>query len=304
MPTYDDLFIRSALDDAGTVPDAAATVCKSPDIIVWGDQPLPDPDAFLVQNYGTTWYRNVAAGVPNYIYCRATNLFNAAQTGALYLYYAPGGVLSDISTWRNNRIPTAIPGQDYLKLDAREPGAVVVGDTAFKWTPDQAGQYCLIAQITTAEHPDPLPPSFGSTDDYVRWLIGNPAVAWRNVTVVGGGWPIQYVQDFTFQNLDGPRIYAFMISATGLPEMSRVIMASATPGPKPPIYVEGQVTQPPNFSLTCISSLPAKFSTALRVDVLLSTGLPQSANVELTLDAFVAVEAQDTGYLRSFARPA
>ncbi|WP_128971048.1 hypothetical protein [Bradyrhizobium tropiciagri] len=81
-------------------------------------------------------------------------------------------------------------------------------------------------------------------------------------------------------------------------------MASATPGPSPPIYVEGQVTQPPNFSLTCVSALPAKFSTTLRVDVLLSTGLPQSANVEVTLDAFVAVGAQNTGYLRSFARSA
>jgi len=303
LPTYDDLYIRDTLDDTGKIPSGAATAYKSPDVVVWGTQTIPDPDIYLVENYDTAWYRNVVVGEKNYIYCRATNLYPMSQTGVLYLYYAPGGVMTDVGVWRNNQLSTAIPGQNYVKLDARQPGAVVVGDTAFEWTPEQTGHYCFVAQITTLEHPNPLPQSFASTDEYYRWVIDNPAVAWRNVTVLDNLSPPQYQQDFGFQNLDSfEREYIFLMTASGLPSGSLMAMFCAALGPVPPIGIK-QTSQLPNWSLTQTSWLPASFTAALTATVELPAGAHWTGDMSVTIEAIAFMQPQDSDYLKSFARP-
>jgi len=304
MPSYDDLFIRDTLDDTGKIPSGAATAYKSPDVIVWGTETIPDPEVYLVENYDTTWYNNVVVGEKNYIYCRATNLYPMSQTGALYLYYAPGGVMTDIGVWRNNQLSTAIPGQDYVKLDARQPGAVVVGDTAFEWTPEHTGHYCFVAQITTLEHPNPLPQSFDSTDDYYRWVVDNPAVAWRNVTVLDNASPPQYQQDFGFQNLDSfEREYIFLMSSRGLPVDSLMAMVCAALGPVPPIRIEQTTGRLPSWSLTETSWLPANFSAALTATIELPAGAHWTGEMEVTIEVIAIMQARDSDYLKSFARP-
>lgn len=304
MPTYDDLFIRDTLDDTGQIPSGTASASYSPDVIVWGNELIPDPDVFLVQNYNTTWYKDIVVGETNYIYCRAKNLYTLPQTGSLYLYYAPGGVMSDIAVWRKNQLSTAIPGQNYLKLNARRPGEVVVGDTAFEWKPKVAGHFCFVAQITTARNPNPLPPSFSSTQQYVKWVLDNPAVAWRNVTVVNNASPPQFQQQYAFQNLDDfEREYIFVMSSQNLPFDSTMSMACAALAPQPPINIEQTTGRRSTWSLTQTSFLPAKFSAELTATVLLPPGAVWGGNMVVGIESFAITQDQDSEYLKSFARP-
>lgn len=304
MPMYDDLFIRTTLGDVGQYPSKAASAYKSPDIIAWGTETIPDPTVFLAQNYNTTWYNNVVAKETNYIYCRAKNLFTLPATGRLYLYHAPAGVIADVTVWHDNRLSTAIPGQDYLKLDARRPGEVVAGDTAFTWAPPVAGHFCFVAQIVTERHPNPLPRSFDTSEAFVRWVLDNPAVAWRNVSVVGNGSPPQYQQDYLFQNLDDfEREYLFLMTSTNLPAGSLMSMVCAAFGPEPPINIAQTTGARKNWSLTQTSFLPAKFSAALVATVELPPGMTWGGTMEVGIEFFAITQPQDSDYFKSFARP-
>jgi hypothetical protein len=304
MPTYDDLFIRDSLSDTGQIPSGSASASYSPDVIVWGNETLPNPETYLVQNYNTTWYKNVVARETNYIYCRAKNLYTLPQTGSLYLYYAPGGVMSNIGVWRNNQLTTAIPGQDYLKLDARRPGEVVVGDTAFQWAPERAGHYCFIAQITTARNPNPLPQSFSSTETYVKWVLDNPAVAWRNTTVVDNASPPQYQQDYGFQNLDDfEREYIFRMTSENLPVESTMSMVCSALAPRPPIDIEQTTGRGSNWSLTQTSFLPGNFSATLTSTATLPAGMTWTGDMAVWTEDFAITQQRDSDYLKSFARP-
>lgn len=304
MPTYDDLFIRVALNDTGQYPATAASASLSPDVIVWGSETIADPTVFLAENYNTTWYNNIVAGQVNYIYCRSKNLYTLPTTGELYLYYAPGGVMADIGVWSRNRLSTAIPGQDYLKLDARRPGEIVAGDTAFQWAPERAGHFCFVAQIVTERHPNPLPSSFNSSSQFVNWVLDNPAVAWRNVTVVDNSSPPQYQQDYVFQNLDEfEREYIFLMTSTNLPAGSLMSMVCSAFGPQPPIDISQTTGQRASWTLTQTSFLPPKFSANLTATIALPPGAAWGGNMEVYIDYLAITQERDSAYFKSFARP-
>lgn len=288
MPTYDDLFLRDALDDAGNIPSGAATAFNSPDIIVWGTEPLENPGVFLAENYETTWYNNAVAGQKNYIYCRATNLSSLPEKGRLYLYYARGNLMSDISVWRRNQIGTAIPGQNYIELDAIRPGEVVCGNSAFEWVPLDTGHYCFLAQITTDRHPNQLPEAFNSYDEYLDWVLTNPAVAWHNVTVLDNASPPQYQQDFTFANLDPvARRTMFVMEATNLPIGSTMSMVCAATVLRPPLNASETIDASWQ-SMEAFSWLPANFSGVITATIDLPEGAVWGKGIKIVVFYAVA----------------
>jgi hypothetical protein len=304
MRSYDDLFIRDALDDTGAMPSAAASASMSPDIICWGTEVIPDPERYLVENYDTTWYKNVVHGQTNYIYCRVTNLAPGAETGSLYLYVAPGGIMADIGVWRQNMLTTGIPDQDFLQLDARRSGDVVVGDSAFQWSPPAPGHYCFVAQIVTPDHPNPLPEAFNSSEEYVLWVLDNPAVSWRNVTVVDGTTPPEFQQAYTFSNLDDfERECLIKMTAEGLPRDSMLSMVCPARGPEPPIDTSQQTGRADYWTLSVSSFLPANFSGLLTATVTLPPGFVWGGDMKVRVEFFNLIKSEDSDYLKSFGLP-
>ncbi|MEK8030278.1 hypothetical protein AACH06_05530 [Ideonella sp. DXS29W] len=306
MPMYDDLYIRDLLGESGQYPTQSATLMFSPDIICWGVDPLPDARRVLSEGYGQTWYRNPVRGQKNYVYVRAKNLFPGSRKGEVRLYYAPGGTVVDIQAWRENRIGTAIAGQDFVKLDAQR-GEVVVGDTAFVWTPPETqalAHYCFIAQLSTESHPNPLPERFADYNAYLKWVADNPALGWRNIDVVSTQSPPAYQGDFVMTNLETrQREFLFILEGEKLPKDTLMQMFCAATGPQPPVDSSGEATGRDRSQITATSWLPGSFSAYFTATITLPPGQRWSPSMSVRIEQFAITQSQDDGPMHSLSRP-
>ncbi|HEX8619572.1 MAG TPA: hypothetical protein VF911_18475 [Thermoanaerobaculia bacterium] len=307
MPAYEDLFVRDDLADTGQIPSKAATASYSPDVLVWGTDTIPDPQKYLSDNYDKTWYKNVVYGEQNYIYCRAKNLFPGSQTGQLYLRYANSGLFCNVDSWRNNLIGTAIPDQNYLNLAAQR-NQIVCGDSAFLWNPPNppnGAHYCLIAQIVTEEHPNPLPDRFNSFEEYVQWVVDNPAISWRNVQIVDAASPPQYQENFYIENVEQNEVEV-LVTTTGfnLPADTSLSMVCGAVGPEPPIdrsTITAGGTRPAQVAQS--SYLPPAFAGWVTATVHLPPGQSWEPGMSVLVEAYVISRASDSESFRSLAVP-
>src|SRR5688500_7023321 len=109
MPTqYADIYMRDFTGDTGSIPSTTRdSVGTSPDIIPAGTTATPNYQTFFAGNYSGpfNYYQNLQQNLYNYIYVRGYNLFAGAQSGKIYLYYAPSSLLLTPSIWANNLIP-------------------------------------------------------------------------------------------------------------------------------------------------------------------------------------------------------
>lgn len=307
MPQYTDIYIRDDLADTGEYPNTAATASLSPDVIVWGTQILDDPEIYLTENYGKTWYRNLTTGEVNYIYGRTKNLGPQAAEGRLYLYYSRGTLLNNPTEWSANALPTAIPGQDYVVLKPARNGQahdISVGDSAFVWTPPSDGaHYCLVGRVVTEDHPNELPGDFPNRAAYIAWILDNPAIAWRNVSIVDASDPPDYQESYSYENLDTQRSeYLFMMSSSGLPDGSELSMVSAAIGPEPPIdgttIVSGNAT-----TLSLASWLPANFKADLTATVKLPEGDSWGPGMSVEIELYAIASAEEPEWFRKLGLP-
>ena len=90
---YNDVYMRKALDDNGTVPYSGATWTWSPDIVPMGANVLSDPGTTLTDNYGTDPGQSTTIGQPNYFSVRGKNLYDSGDLRAVLL---PGGQSFDL----------------------------------------------------------------------------------------------------------------------------------------------------------------------------------------------------------------
>ncbi|NJB69434.1 C1A family cysteine protease [Desulfobaculum xiamenense] len=182
-PLYNDLFVRDNLSDIGQIPDNGSA-CSSPDIIPWGPMPQANPQAFFAGNWRSDVSRDISAGEVNYIYVRGKNLSQGPASGRIFLHWSKASMLLWPSQWGNNKLKTSAKA-DSVPIAVSGQGQIVVGADPFEWSPDtiSGDHYCLITRIETAPHPNPIPAD-GDIKDFASWLLGNPAVAMRNVKVV------------------------------------------------------------------------------------------------------------------------
>jgi len=184
-PQYLDIFMRDNLVDGGHLP-SSGPLCQSPDIIPYGDFPVPFPGALFTSTYGQDVGQDVDESHDNYIYVRARNLNPfGLHTGRIHLYYSRSSLLLWPSLWSQNAIQT-LSGGNCASVWTTTFGAIVVGDTPFKWTPlplPPGAHYCLIARVETQAHPNPVPAD-GAITDFGLYVACNPAVVWRNVTLI------------------------------------------------------------------------------------------------------------------------
>ncbi len=177
-----DVYVRDAVGDTGTVPNAGA-LSVSPDVIV-RPAPVADPTASFGEGSGTendaSLGTEVEAGQDNTIYVRMRNRGGAAAAGVTAtVYWSRVSTLVTPAMWTlvGTTVPITVPVGDTL--------AVSPGLTWPKAAIPAAGQhYCFVVLLNHVD--DPAPPIPGPTDwNGFRDLIrNNNNVTWRNFNVV------------------------------------------------------------------------------------------------------------------------
>lgn len=304
---YDDIFVRDALSDTGQIPSGVRTAYYSPDIIPWGNAAKTDSETFFASNYNQDVGKNLVSQEMNYLYARGKNLYPGTESGNIFLYYVPSSLLAQPSLWRNNQIPTGTPGQNYAKFDSVPQNEIVVGDRAFQWlvpSPPTGYHYCLIGQVVTEAHPNPLPATdFASTEAFVDWIVTNPGICWRNVSILYNSSPPDWQSKLNFANLDHQeQLYAFTVKSEHMPVGTAISLVCSASGPNPPINVSGTVPsgQDPWYLYT-ENLIPASFSSNVIITAHLPQGQSWPAGATITPTYNRIVSAKDGENLRRYA---
>ncbi|MCD5362742.1 hypothetical protein [Chromobacterium aquaticum] len=271
---WNDILIRKALNDTGITPYTGGTWTNSPDIIPNGISVEPHPQ----QAFGAKTY-NADVGKPtifmqqNYFYVRGKNLSSGADSGKIYLYYCPQNLFLFPSLWSKNQLKTS-SNQDYVQVVANDVNEVTVTPEPFTFLPTSEIHSCLITRISTANHPNPLPPDgeISTMAQLASYIASHPNMGWRNVTLVNKGIPT-YTDHFTLDttSLRPGTEYQFLIglSYKGLTPGSILAFSSGTPIPSGPD--KGRIIQLPPTPVdqsdgslgTSYLTIPAGFKTSV-----------------------------------------
>ncbi|WP_296595116.1 C1 family peptidase [Phenylobacterium sp.] len=283
-PLYGDIYQRDNLQCVGQTP-APSPPSASPDIIPYGTTPPADPQAqFGASGWRQDQGKSLIQGVQNSIYVRALNLSAAAQTAQAYLYYSPASLLLWPSQWRNNALSTA-SGAGYATLTAAAQGQIAVSE-AFTWNPPglpSGDHYCLISRLVTAQHPNPVPADFPTVAAFANYVLNNPGVGWRNVSMVNPGSTTVQVP-VSFSVPDAAQFY-ILLQCVGLPVGSAVGFDCPTAGPNPPLS-SGLTPIPSSgpFVAGVTSMIPAGFSGQVTV-TFKGNGQPVPPGAKIVLQA-------------------
>jgi hypothetical protein len=312
MPTYNDIFMRDGLDDSGQIPYTGRSASASPDIIPAQNQVITA--ASLIASYGSDPSgTNINTQQNNNIYVRAKNLGANAGSGTISLYYTKSSLLLTPAQWATNIIKNAA-GQSAISIvDANgntslAANAIGVGSSAFSFIAPPVPQgfhYCLIAQVVTSAHPNPVPTApFPNSGAFVTWVVNNPGICWRNVNIVAATLP-SYQQGASFTNLDSAaEQYMFIVSGTNWPINTSVNIQCTAVG------FNFNYTQPfgdpsnPPQNVTTIQTVPALFSGAVMITVTPPVGqsVPSNATIQFVFAKYTTNASESI--LRKHAIPA
>jgi len=261
MAPYDDVFIRDDINDVGNIPNKNAG-SKSPDLIA---RPSPIAPDKVQQEVGAATYgngnlgQNIERGQINYIYVRAKNLHTAAAEPALNLYYAPNNTFNHPELWRRNLAGNAAFGQIAA-------GAVLAAPRPIEWLPpNDPANFCLIGQIVTGRHPNPIPERFEGIETWYSWASNNPAVAYNNLRVVDEIPDLGLEERKPLLNPDGKsRLHVIEVRCKKCPVNSRIRIYSPSTRIEPPILVETRTTSP-DARVPASGILPANFQDTFTI---------------------------------------
>ena len=287
MPTYTDIYVRDGLDDVGAIPYTGRVASNSPDIIPQQQttQPLP----WFTNTWGSNPGLNIKAGINNYVYVRGKNLRTTPSSGQVYLYCTPSTLLLDVSYWSNNPVSTGAQTYATLVDINNNPqiaaGAICVGNTPFLLNQNvpQGFHFCLVTRVVTPNNPNPIPVRFPNTSGFVNWVVDNPNVAWRNITVVPSTTNA-ISQSQYYENLDDTNeTYWFTAQGMNFPNQSVVVIESVTAGN--PFKDTGYFGPPPGpQTVLGQHPVPAKFKGVVNVTVTPPAGqtIPSGATLQIT----------------------
>jgi hypothetical protein len=228
---YTDLYIRSTLNDPGTVPRSTSGLSSSPDVIPYGIMPVNNPDTFFTTTDAmkTVMSKDIIYDAYNYIYLRGVNQAAGPTTGNMYAYFCPSNLLLYPSTWQKNVLYTQ-DGIDHVPVSAGATGTGFATPIPLLWRapfPPPNSHFCMIARVTTEANKNPIPPT-GGYSDFATWIAGNGGLGWRNVTVVDAGSPeIVYTSDYDQE--EEPGLMDILVTTNGAPIGSEVWFSSGTP---------------------------------------------------------------------------
>ena len=306
MPVYNDIYVRDALDDVGNIPYTGRTACFSPDIIP--QQQTQRPLAWFTSTWGQDSGLNINAGVNNYVYVRGKNLSTSPSSGTVYLYCAPSTLLLNVSYWSNNPVPTGGPTAATL-VDINNntqiaAGAICVGNTPFllNQVVPQGFHYCLVTRVVTPAHPNPIPVSFANSSQFINWVVDNPNVAWRNISVVPST-NNAISQSQNYENLDAAsETYWFVAQGMNFPDQSLVAIESVTAGNT--FSASGYFGPPPGpQSVLTQQTIPAGFKGVVNVTVTPPQGQTIPPGATLQIQYYRQTQMRDLADLRKHAVP-
>jgi hypothetical protein len=286
MPqTYNDIYIRDNFGDQGTIP-SPGNPCQSPDIIPFQNGTMTP--AQLVSTYaGPDQGKSVLTGAPNNVYFRAKNIGTATSSGSGSLYYAKASLLLLPVQWIQ---ATTASGQSAATLIDQNASPTIgqqticFGNPPFlvQGPPAVNDHYCMIGVVNTPTHPITIPSSFQSNAAFAQWVQNNPAVGWRNISVVPAG-SSNFTRSFVFGSTDpqSDRFYFRVIGrnfATGTPVTAQCTDAQC------PINVSLTLPQPDpdgNQIAGFEAPVPANFSGTLTVNATSQTPFPTTVTFSI-----------------------
>jgi hypothetical protein len=176
-----DVMIGDCLADVGTEPNAACGTVyfNSPNIWL---RKLPDGTL-----PGNDVSQSPVAGGTNYVYARVKNIGTALMThGRVYFYFAKAATAFNWSYhWAGHWVGTSLEGDliGYadVNLLSGGGGTTIVG-TSWPNTPGFS-HFCILARFVAASDPMTYPEGITTTVN----TQNNNNIAWRNITVGGGG---------------------------------------------------------------------------------------------------------------------
>lgn len=293
---YNDIYMRATLTDEGNIP-RSGSMCHSPDIIPNGQDSLPEFQQYLKDTWGMDLDKPLTSGFYNYIYVRGKNLANKAQNGEIFLYYSPASLLLWPHTWKNNIIKTS-KGNNNVNVSANTVNDIVVGDDAFLWdTPGNPkdDHYCLVSRVVTSDNPNNLPDGMESLGDFGEWVANNPAIGWRNVTIIDKDKPdwkqnVEVKGDWT-GNEKTQNIHV-IIDCTKIPEGCEIqFLSNPHKGCNPPIEIPKTKTDgQPTFAMGMFTDMEKGYDGNVTV-YFWSNGKKIPAGAKIKLLAFIVRSA-------------
>ncbi len=268
---YSGLFIRHQMGDT---PSSMGTGWSaSPDIILAGTTPAPNPGAYVTPtgyqtDYGSTVYLDQA----NFTYVRALNASSGAITGRIWLYYVPSNLCLWTQNWLSAPIVVGDQSVNYTLISAQALNDIVVTNPPFVVTPPPpagGGHYCVTA---IAENPplsdppvSPIPAgSMGTFAQLVQFILDHPNMGWRNTVDVEQNVPT-FQQVVPITNADAGGQLSIGIQCKG---MTSGFYSFSVPGPDADNTIIVSTTQitNPNAQLTVPVTWPAGFNSSITLN--------------------------------------
>ncbi|MBP2134344.1 hypothetical protein J2128_002310 [Methanomicrobium sp. W14] len=309
MTTYNDIYIRDNFGDTGVIPSTGIPY-QSPDIIPFQDKTLTWDKAnssYKGPHIGKSIINN---GVNN-IYVRAKNLGDKEVSGStVSLYYSKASLFLLPVKWTSVMSAggkKALSFVDGSGSNSISPGGVAVSNPSFFLTglpPVSRTHYCLIGIVQTPDHPVTIPAAFTSNAAYDKWVMNNPAVAYRNISY-SPNTKTQVSRVFDFGNVNQSSAY-FTIIITGHGFVPGTAVRSQCTDVNCPIDNNASLPEGDpqgNQNASFVTSVPGNFSGNLVVTVTSPEGnFPAGAS--LTISYFQIPDksnALDMAVARRFA---
>jgi hypothetical protein len=301
MTAYLDLFMRDSLTDTATIPSPSGTPYWSPDIIPHTQVANPQTSFGTAASYTTAPAQDIEYGQYNYIYLRGKNTATTAKSGNLQLYWSKSSLVMTPTTWTGQGLQTAAEATT-VPLTSIAGAGIAVGGVPFVWNAptNEAYSYCLIATLSTTEHPVSTTLPHNTWNGFVSWVRNNPNVAWRNLHIVNNLPDPNYARLYVVQNTTSQdAVMAFSTALTNFPVGTEVTQVCA------PLNInKTSTTTSTNTTIVSSASVPTGFDGSLQVTVTLPAGGTWPSNGTVVTTSYVGTSsANDVLNLMEFAAP-
>lgn len=296
------IVVRETTSETGTTPRSSSA--NSPDIIMAGTAPLPDPSILTdSNNYSKEYDNSLYIGRYNYLYVRGKNFTGGTLSGSWNLFYSTPNLLLYPYLWQKNQLATSDGNTNpAFTIGA---GAIGASTNAFTWKPDDTSDhYCMVAVANTPEHPNPVK-DINCISDLAAIMKDNANIAQRNVHMIRGDIPefadkVQYDQGAEAAMVD------IAIKFSNLPKGSSCIVASGTPLNGKTLEYHVDKTESTDFKYAWTDlAVPKNWTTFFNFSVKFGsdwTGIPSTSHPSVIIRGELVQESTDRLY--HLGRPA
>ncbi len=282
---YLDLFIRSNLEEINDLPRSCETLFDSPDVIAWGDSPADDPVILFSGNYDQNVAKDITYGQDNYIYVRAKNFKNGAQTGTVIVYSSSKSNLTSPGAWIRLTTPA---GNNSVPVTVEKEGNIAVTADPFVWRPDEPSNenpFSLIAVVYTKDDPNPVGPDTDQID--IQDLVANNGgVGWVEYAVPKPpekGLTSTSTTAVALDNAEGDDL-SFMVSCNNVPVGAQIAFFSdKNDSNGDPISLPRTTITTPNMESSIPLTLDANYSANITLE-LYAKGVTATDDYSLTFE--------------------